>query len=183
MPRKSSTRLFELENIVKKPESLHDLTIFKVARHRTGGEGLDSLVKTNFKYEKGELKKVTCQCKPAILCVDDNEFNLMALSMLIKQAFPDLEVHEVANGFEAVSKFQENFSKKCNCGERYKLIFMDLEMPEMNGFDATEKIIKILRSSNKTNSCKVVALTSFTDQKTRERCKSIGFVDFQNKPI
>jgi CheY-like chemotaxis protein len=45
---------------------------------------------------------------------------------------------------------------------------MDIEMPVMNGFDAGEQILKLVKEANLDDFCRIVALTSYTDDKTRE---------------
>lgn len=67
-----------------------------------------------------------CDCKPKVLVVDDNQFNILALKSTILDNF-DVEVHEAGNGLIAVEMYTEAFNKKCNCNNRlYKLIFMDI---------------------------------------------------------
>jgi CheY-like chemotaxis protein len=62
---------------------------------------------------------------------------------------------------------------------------MDLQMPEMDGFEATEKILKLISDDprQQTYPCNIVALTSYTDNKTIERCYSIGMKDVIHKPL
>lgn len=80
------------------------------------------------------------------MVVDDNEFNLMALKLLIQQHF-NIEIHEASNGEEAVTKYKQLFSKQCNCPcKAVKLIFMDIQMPKMNGIQASEAIFAYLRN-------------------------------------
>lgn len=50
-------------------------------------------------------------------------------------------------------------------------------MPEMDGFKATEEILNIDPGQS------VVALTSYTNDQVRQRCKKIGFKNFVNKPL
>ena len=62
---------------------------------------------------------------------------------------------------------------------------MDLQMPVMDGFDATENILKMIKDNPEKTShaCNIVALTSYTDNKTIERCYSIGMKDVIHKPL
>ena len=60
-----------------------------------------------------------------ILCVDDNEFNLMPLILMIEEEF-DIVCEQAHNGLVAVQKFKNDFFKECGCGINFKLILMDL---------------------------------------------------------
>ena len=79
-----------------------------------------------------------CSCSKTILCVDDNPFNLVPLTMLLKNKL-QLECETANNGAQAVEKFTENRNKSidCNCGKGIKIIFMDINMPIMDGYQAT----------------------------------------------
>jgi CheY-like chemotaxis protein len=81
-----------------------------------------------------------------VLIVDDNMFNLIPLELLLEEMF-DISVDKAMNGQEAVSCFIKNLSKTC-CDKKYKLIFMDLNMPIMDGYEATRQILSIQRRAS-----------------------------------
>lgn len=102
-------------------------------------------------------------------------------------------VDEAINGKEALEKFEKMFMKskctnptcKLSC---YRLIIMDLNMPIMDGFQATEEILSMYK--NNPNFIKqgcppvnIVALTSYTDLKTLNRCHEIGIKKVFHKPL
>ena len=62
---------------------------------------------------------------------------------------------------------------------------MDLQMPVMDGFESTQKILQFLKEKPNLQStpCNVVALTSYTDKLTKDRCYSIGMKDVIHKPL
>ena len=67
-----------------------------------------------------------------ILVVDDDSFNILALKALLKSVY-QISCDEATNGEEAVERVTKNLKKTC-CNERYKIIFMDGNMPIMDGF-------------------------------------------------
>ena len=76
-----------------------------------------------------------CHCISKVLVVDDNEFNLMPIAMLLKTNH-GLESIKATDGEEAVQVFRRDRAKKC-CNVRIKMVLMDLMMPICDGFDAT----------------------------------------------
>ncbi|MGZ4118792.1 MAG: response regulator, partial [Bacteroidia bacterium] len=79
------------------------------------------------------------------------------------------EFDVAANGKIAIEKIQNN---------TYDLILMDLQMPEMNGFEATEYI------RNKMNSkIPIIALTADVTTVDLAKCRSVGMNDYLSKPV
>ena len=74
-------------------------------------------------------------CKATALIVDDNIFNLIPLELVLKAKF-NIQVDMAMNGQEAVEMFKMNSLKTC-CDVRYKIVFMDINMPIMDGYQAT----------------------------------------------
>ena len=56
-------------------------------------------------------------------------------------------------------------------------------MPNMDGFEASEKILDLTKQENEEGYCRIVALTSYTSDEIRDRCLRIGLSDFINKPM
>ncbi len=78
--------------------------------------------------------------------------------------------HDIAaNGKIAIEKLQN---------KSYDIILMDLQMPEMNGFEATEYI------RNKMNSqIPIIALTADVTTADLKKCKAVGMNDYISKPV
>lgn len=106
-----------------------------------------------------------------LLLAEDNPINQkLALVLLQKAGFL---VDTVDNGLKAFEKFKE---------EKYSIVLMDVQMPEMDGFEATQKIRQwesetgVLRTS-------IVAMTAHALKGDRERCLESGMDDYVSKPI
>ena len=84
------------------------------------------------------MKAKECLCESTVLIVDDNFFNLIPLELILRETF-GLNSDKALNGQEAVMKFaNHNIQEKpCRCGVRYRLVLMDLNMPVMDGYEAT----------------------------------------------
>eukprot|EP00347_Sterkiella_histriomuscorum_P005052 403358085 len=76
------------------------------------------------------------------LRLDDNIFNLITLEFMLKDQ-SELIVDKANNGLEAVEMFKSNLLNKECCNQHYRLILMDLNMPVMDGYEATDQIIQL----------------------------------------
>ncbi len=104
-----------------------------------------------------------------ILLVEDNPINQkVALRFLQRLGY---RANAVGNGFEAIAAL-ETFP--------YRLVLMDLMMPEMDGFEAT---VQIRGRFPKERQPKIVALTANAIQGDRERCLAAGMDDYITKPV
>ena len=105
-----------------------------------------------------------------ILLVEDNEINQQVASELLRQA--RLDVSLACNGREAVEAVAES---------DYDLVLMDIQMPEMDGFEATKRI----RSSRKegVETMPIVAMTAHAMAGDREKSLKAGMNDHVTKPI
>ena len=82
-------------------------------------------------------KENGCGCIPKILIVDDIEFNIIPVKIMIKENF-DIDIDEASNGAIALKMYKDHLMKPCGCENRtYSLIFMDLQMPVMGGMESS----------------------------------------------
>jgi len=102
------------------------------------------------------------------LVVVDNSVNLEVASKILEKA--GCEVVIAQNGQAAI-----DFTAK----ESFELIFMDIQMPSMNGMSATRRIKRLLGKLTPP----VVAMTAFTLQEERDEFLAAGMDDFISKPI
>ncbi len=104
-----------------------------------------------------------------ILVVDDNTVNqTVALSFLGKVGY---RADVASNGFEALDALQRQY---------YDLVFMDGQMPEMDGEEATRQIRRQLAPDQQPH---IVAMTANAMQGDRERYLACGMDDYISKPI
>lgn len=101
-----------------------------------------------------------------VLLVEDNEVNQIVASKMIKRF--GLSVDIAANGIEALGFLENN---------RYELIFMDLHMPNMDGYEATRNIRHLNIHTP------IIAITAATDKSVKKNCIDAGMNDFIAKPI
>ena len=109
--------------------------------------------------------------KNKVLIVDDNEVNLLLARTMIEKLAPQAEIMQVTDGLQAVEIFQE---------KQPNIILMDIQMPNLNGYDASKKIRKL---SNMEHEAIIIALTAGTVKGERERCLAAGMNDYISKPI
>lgn len=117
-------------------------------------------------------KKEPMNEKLKILIADDDMFNMMLAKAMIKNIVPDVEIHEAKNGREAY--------EKAIAGD-FDLIFMDVQMPEMDGNEATRLIRKDEKLLNKSQF--IVGLTAGALAEEREKSMQSGMNLFLTKPI
>lgn len=105
-----------------------------------------------------------------ILIVEDNEVNRFLARTLIGKLYPGAKVVEAKNGQEGVEQFILTSPK---------LILMDVQMPVMNGYQAT----KAIRLAETTGRTPIIAVTAGNVSGEREKCIEAGMDDFITKPI
>ena len=102
-----------------------------------------------------------------ILVVEDIALNQLLMRTLLDDFGFECDI--AANGKIAIEKLKAN---------AYDIILMDLQMPEMNGFEATEYIRKTLKLS-----IPIIALTADVTTADLAKCKSVGMDDYISKPV
>ena len=109
--------------------------------------------------------------KIRILLVEDNIINQKLAMRLIKNFGFNADC--VLNGKEAIKTLESN---------NYDIVLMDIQMPEMDGLEAT-KIIRDPDSNVLNHNIKIIAMTAHAMQGDKERCINSGMNDYTNKPI
>lgn len=111
-----------------------------------------------------------------ILLVEDNEINQVVATAIIESEGYCVDVAK--NGVEAIAMLTQ--SKRGS--EAYKIVFMDCQMPEMDGFEAT-RLIRKGQAGERYKTIPIIAMTANAMQSDKEKCMKTGMDDFLAKPI
>ncbi|MCG6863097.1 MAG: response regulator [Chromatiaceae bacterium] len=106
--------------------------------------------------------------RPSVLLVEDNESNQEMLSAYLQ--IKDCDVVIAKNGIEAIAKAKEQVPD---------VILMDVQMPEMDGLEAT----RLIRAEPALRRIPIIALTALAMPGDRERCLEVGMDDYLSKPL
>ena len=105
------------------------------------------------------------------LVADDNRINCKLIRIILEQL--GLDVMVVFNGKEAFEMYKEN---------EYDIIFMDIQMPEMDGLEANRNIL-LYESEHNLKHVPIVALTANTSLEDKEKYLAEGMDDYATKPF
>lgn len=119
------------------------------------------------KEEQFIVKEFT-STEPRVLLVDDNDINRRVASQILTKS--GCHVLEANDGFSAIEMV---------ANESFDLIFMDIQMPKMDGVEATAKI----KALGKNELPPIVAMTAYSMEEDRSKFLSQGMDDYLAKPI
>ena len=111
------------------------------------------------------------------MLVDDQAFNINALKMMLKRLKLDEKIYNnvANNGREAVDMIRNDI--RINGQSSFKLVFMDCQMPIMDGYEATQKIKELSEST------RVVAISGNTEKTQIQKALDEGMQEFYPKPV
>ncbi|MBF0238542.1 MAG: response regulator [SAR324 cluster bacterium] len=104
-----------------------------------------------------------------ILIAEDNHINQKLLVKILNQRGFQPQVAE--NGLKALEKIRD---------QTFDLVFMDMQMPEMDGLEATRQIVSNYEPAKRP---RIVAMTANAMPEDRERCLQAGMDDYLSKPV
>ena len=179
-------REIEQNDLTRTPTTIVAFTAYAIEgdRERFISAGMDDYIAKPFQpeelirvIEKYALRhRFRTQRRLKILLAEDNKINQKVASKTLESFGHQVDV--VENGLEAVDKVKQN---------QYDLIMMDLEMPEMDGIEATRVIRKLesenLREGPNRKHIKIVALTAHSTTEDKVRCQEAGMDDYISKPF
>ncbi len=106
-----------------------------------------------------------------VLVVEDNDLNAKFAAAIMKRL--NFNIDFATNGRICIEKFLEN---------DYDLILMDVQMPVMNGLDATVEIRKLEQQLEVEHRIPIIAITAFAFEHDKQNCLDAGMDDYLTKP-
>jgi signal transduction histidine kinase/ActR/RegA family two-component response regulator len=106
-----------------------------------------------------------------VLLVEDNQFNVVVAQEELEDAIENVQLDLAENGAIAVEKLKSN---------DYDVILMDIQMPKMNGYEATKAIRNLDTGKSKTP---IIAMTANVLKEEVDACYKAGMNDFIGKPF
>ncbi len=120
--------------------------------------------------KKDSLMRISKPVK--ILIAEDVTMNMLLIKFLLTKLIPHVTIIEAGNGLEAIQRWKDEIPD---------LILMDMQMPEMDGIDATFAIRKLEQEQHKH--VPIIALTAGALKEERDKCIASGMDEFLTKPI
>ncbi|SMC95842.1 PAS domain-containing hybrid sensor histidine kinase/response regulator [Pedobacter africanus] len=105
-----------------------------------------------------------------VLIAEDNAVNMLLAKTIVRRIAPNATIFEAKTGLEALECYKDT---------KIDIILMDIQMPEMNGYEATKKI----RSIRHKPHIPIIALTAGNVKGEKEKCFAAGMDDFISKPV
>lgn len=128
---------------------------------------------TNAYEEEADGMPRKCAQYPGrkVLAVEDIKMNMILIKKVLSKF--GVEIDTAVNGSEAFKKMKE---------QDYDIVFLDCQMPEMDGFEVTKQIRTFEQETNR-DAVPIVALTADAMVGDREKCLACGMNDYINKPF
>jgi CheY-like chemotaxis protein len=169
----------ELNKRLVKKNTMHSFGLRKLKKPKTVGQNNHPTINPTLTPNFHPSQPVICDCHK-ILIVDDEQFNINTLKFILKNF--KIATDFCLNGREALEKINRNTIKTC-CTTQYKLIFMDVMMPVMDGIEASNKIQEMY-DKNFIKACNIVIISAHDIEEISDRVKNIKLVrEFVAKPV
>ncbi len=164
--------------IVKK---LVDMLNGAIMVKSTMGEGSEFIFEVEFKVVEGaaearparkeEQRKVK-DLDIRILMAEDHPLNQLVTTEMLKSKWPSVKIDVAENGKQAIAMLED---------ETYDLVLMDVQMPEMDGHEASRFIRS--QTSQPWHSIPILAFTAYATTGEAEKCLDAGMNDYISKPV
>ncbi|MFA5479328.1 MAG: response regulator [Candidatus Muiribacteriota bacterium] len=163
-PDSAATKSLYVDEILMKPVNRFNLLeiVTDIFEHR-------KIIKKNSDNSiVTEKNKTSINTDIKILVVDDNIVNLEFFEIMLQNY--GLKCESANSGFEALEKIEKN---------QYDIIFMDIQMPEMDGVETSKRI----RQKDNGKNSKIVALTAYTLEEEVKKFFEAGMDEYISKPV
>jgi CheY-like chemotaxis protein len=134
-----------------------------------------ALIRTQFgpkmQVDEEELSRAPAQLSLRVLLADDSDDNVFLIRSYLRESACSVEV--AGNGEAAVQKFQAG---------KYDLVLMDLQMPAMDGYAATQRIREWERE-NRDPPVPIIALSAYALQSEIDKSRDAGCTAYLTKPV
>ena len=125
--------------------------------------------------EQPVIQVLPSNLRPVVMLVDDVPMNLTLARWMVEKMVPGARILEARSGEAALYLYNE--------GVKADLIFMDVQMPDLDGLETTRRIRQMEMAESTGHHVPIVALTAGALQEEKERCLAAGMDDFLTKPI
>ncbi len=148
---------------------------FQIDLDRAGKASVETLSRKSLKPEKNQdSRDMQPERTGRIMIVEDNRVNQLLLSNIFKKFGCEIEI--ARTGREACDIIKQN-------GPEIDLIFMDLQMPVMDGLDATKEIRRLEDENEHGRRVPIIALTANDSEEDKAKCIACGMDDHLSKPF
>ena len=140
----------------------------------------ESLIRAPSRQQAITPQLLPCSCA-SVLIVDDDMFNISSLETILHSK--NVTTVSAFNGKIAIDKYLSRENTKCCADCRpFSIIFMDCNMPVMDGYEATSKLKEMMRREE-IRECAIIGCTGHVQPSEVEKCKESGMDDCVGKPI
>lgn len=133
----------------------------------------DAPVSTSNENQDIDISDESIDVNSKILVVEDDYMNINMVESILAQYVPNATVLKAFNGIQAY---------ECYKSQKPDLILMDVQMPQMDGIEATLEI-RNFEKSQQMKSVPIIALTACVLQQEKDKCFAAGMNDFLTKPV
>ena len=166
---------FPNKNLMKRTQLMSEIVC---THHQNSKQSIEFLeVEEAIKVIVNQNRRRKCIC-PDIMIVDDNDFNILALKYHLEELH--FKVESCFSGNEAITKVTYRWENN-ECCQRYKIIFMDIEMPGKNGIESTIEIGKFFEKRDDKQV--IIGCTGYSSDKEKNECAAAGMNTMMTKPI
>ncbi len=139
--------------------------------------GSEFMFELKFEYKEQKIKTIPNNNMElpkdiTILVAEDNPINQKVAVLTLRHL--GLACDVAKNGLEALQMYKEN---------RYDIILMDMQMPVLDGINASQKIRSFEKNENIYNSTYIIALTANASSEDKQKCLDAGMDNFISKPF